>query len=161
PMGRVGEVASLRALCRKRLDAAMILVSTGTNGESFDRLLGEVAALSLGEEMVVQHGPSKIRPAGARCVDYVTFDEYVGLVRRADCVVTHAGAGSVLVALMNGKRPVVVPRLTRFREAVDDHQLVFARRLATTGAVRLVEDPSRLGEALLQAKRDSQQHVRH
>ena len=130
----------------------MILVSTGTNGKAFDRLLKAVGTLQIESDMVVQHGPSRIRPSGARCVSYVSFDEYAQLVRDADAVVTHAGAGSVLVALMNGKRPLVVPRLARFNEAIDDHQLVFAHRLAASGLVHLVEEPTFLQETLQSAE---------
>ena len=64
--------------------------------------------------------------AGARGSTSSPFDELVEHVRRARVVVSHAGVGSVLTALANGKRPVVVPRLHRFGEAVDDHQLPFA-----------------------------------
>jgi UDP-N-acetylglucosamine transferase subunit ALG13 len=126
----------------------MILVSTGTNGSAFDRLLHAVAGLGLEHDMVVQHGPSKVRPRGARCLPYVSFVEYSELVRQADTIVTHAGAGSVLVSLMNGKRPYVVPRLAHFREAVDDHQVVFGRRLASAGLVSLVDEPVDLVELL-------------
>jgi UDP-N-acetylglucosamine transferase subunit ALG13 len=49
---------------------------------------------------------------------------------------------------MNGQRPLVVPRIARFGEAVDDHQLAFGHRLAETGLVTLVTDPARLREAL-------------
>ena len=49
-----------------------------------------------------------------------------------------------MVALSQGKRPIVVPRLSRFGEAVDDHQLPFARRLAERGLVTLLEDESEL-----------------
>ena len=57
---------------------------------------------------------------------------------------THAGVGSVLVALANGKRPVVVPRRKAFGEAVDDHQLQLGRRFAAAGLVTLVEEPAAL-----------------
>jgi UDP-N-acetylglucosamine transferase subunit ALG13 len=50
-----------------------------------------------------------------------------------------------------GKRPIVVPRLRRFGETSDDHQLAFARRLADAGMVTLVEEPEKLAEALVQA----------
>lgn len=126
----------------------MILVSTGTNGDPFDRLLDAVGSLRTDEEIVVQHGPSHVRPYGARCIAYVAFDEYTQLVHEARVVVTHAGTGSVLVTLMGGKRPIVVPRLARYREAVDDHQLFFARRLASVGLVQIVEDVALLGELL-------------
>lgn len=126
----------------------MIFVTVGTNEALFDRLLRALDGLGTADELLVQHGPSSIRPAGARCVDYLDYDEIVAAMRKADVVVTHAGVGSVMTALMNGKRPVVMPRLRRHGEAVDDHQLEFARSLATTGLVRLVEDPADLPDAL-------------
>jgi exopolysaccharide biosynthesis glucuronosyltransferase PssE len=126
----------------------MILVATGTNGPPFDRLLRAVDELDLDEEIVVQYGPSDIRPRRARCVDYVGFDELAALVRQARSVVTHGGVGTILLALMNGRRPIVVPRLARFREVVDDHQLVLARRLGEEGLVTVLEDPKLLRQTL-------------
>ena len=76
-------------------------------------------------------------------------------VTRARVVVTHAGVGSVLVALGAGKRPVVVPRRGRFGEAVDDHQVDFARRFEQAGLVTLVEDADGLEDALAQVSRSS------
>ncbi len=70
------------------------------------------------------------------------------LVRAARVVVTHAGVGTIMVALANGKRPVVMPRLSRFAEAVDDHQLGLARRLSEADFVTLVEDEAGLANAL-------------
>ena len=131
----------------------MILVSTGTNGDSFDRLLSAVLAVGLDEELVIQHGPSTVRVPGASHIEYLSFADYQSLVSNARVVVTHAGVGSVLVALLAGKRPVLVPRLARFAEAVDDHQLDFARRLASLGSVILVEDTDQLREAIEDAAR--------
>ncbi len=96
----------------------------------------------------MQHGPSKVRPRNASCIGYVPFAELGELVERARLVVTHAGVGSILVALMHEKRPFVVPRLARFSEAIDDHQLELARKLDGAGLVTLVEDASVLGEIL-------------
>lgn len=125
----------------------MILVTLGTS-EPFDRLLLALDRLPPGEELVVQRGASTLAPRGARCIDFLEFDELVAEVRRARVVVTHAGAGSVMTALAHGKRPVVMPRLHRLGEAVDDHQVPFARRLAAAGLVTLVEDPELLAETL-------------
>jgi UDP-N-acetylglucosamine transferase subunit ALG13 len=128
----------------------MIFVTVGTNETRFDRLLRAVEDLGHGgEDVVVQAGASDVRPAGARCVDFLPFDAMVEHVDRARVVVTHAGVGSILLALSRGRRPVVVPRLHRFGEAVDDHQVPLARRLAGRGLVTLVEDPgSGLAEAV-------------
>ncbi len=126
----------------------MILVTVGTNEAPFDRLLHVVGELPPGEELIVQHGASSVRPARARCLDYVPFDELTELVRRARVVVTHAGVGSIMVVLASGKTPIVMPRLQRHGEAVDDHQVGLAERLAEQGLVTLVEDEVALVRAV-------------
>jgi UDP-N-acetylglucosamine transferase subunit ALG13 len=136
----------------------MIFVTVGTNEAPFDRLLRAVAGLPPAEEVVVQYGSSSIRPVHATCVDFLPYDAVVENVERARTIVTHAGVGSVLVALGAGKRPLVVPRLRRFGEAVDDHQLDFARRFEQAGLVTLVEEPDRLEAALTQAAAAGPEH---
>ena len=118
----------------------MIFVTVGTTHFQFDRLLSAVAALETDEELVVQRGPSRVPLGDARVIDFLSFDELNDRVRQADTVITHAGVGSIMVALSQGKRPVVVPRLERFREAVDDHQVQVATQLDRTGRVRAVLD---------------------
>jgi UDP-N-acetylglucosamine transferase subunit ALG13 len=90
--------------------------------------------------MLIQRGTSTTCPRGARSVDFLPFDELMNHIRAARVVVTHAGVGSILAVNSVGKRPIVVPRLRRFGEAVDDHQLSFARRLDRAGLIVLVED---------------------
>jgi UDP-N-acetylglucosamine transferase subunit ALG13 len=53
-----------------------------------------------------------------------------------------------MTVVAEGKRPVVVPRVQRLGEAVDDHQVPFARRAASAGLVTLVEDAAALAAAL-------------
>jgi len=129
----------------------MIFVSVGTHEAPFDRLLRTVYELGLDEEIVVQHGPSSVRSELALEAEYLSFDEVVDYIRAARAVVTHAGVGSVMVALANGKRPIVMPRLHSFDEHVDDHQLELARRLEANGLVTVVESPAAMAEALAQA----------
>jgi UDP-N-acetylglucosamine transferase subunit ALG13 len=129
----------------------MILVSVGASHFPFDRLLRAVDGLPTGETVVVQHGPSEVRPVGARCLPFAPLQTLAELVQEARIVVTHAGVGSILLSLANGKRPYVVPRLSAFGETVDDHQLESARRLEQAGLVTLVEDPERLRSALAEA----------
>jgi UDP-N-acetylglucosamine transferase subunit ALG13 len=126
----------------------VIVVTVGSSNFQFDRLVRGIEAVETDEEILVQHGPSSVRPKHATCVPYLAFDELVDAVREARVVITHAGVGSVLVAQMNGKKPIVVPRLARYGEVVDDHQLYFAERLARDDAVTLVSDPAELTHAL-------------
>jgi beta-1,4-N-acetylglucosaminyltransferase len=126
----------------------VILVTVGT-AEPFDRLLAAVQRLPMHEPIVAQCGSSAVRPADARCLDYVPFETLLELMRTARAVVTHAGVGSVLTAFSAGKRPIVVPRLASLGEVIDDHQLVFARRLSQAGLVTLADDETTLTEALV------------
>ena len=121
----------------------MIFVTVGTNEARFERLLAAVACLRVDEPVFVQHGHSSATaPPGAEVVDFLGFEEMIETMRRARVIVTHAGVGSMMVALAQGKRPVVVPRLHAFGEAVDDHQLQLGRRFAGAGIVTLVEEPT-------------------
>jgi UDP-N-acetylglucosamine transferase subunit ALG13 len=127
----------------------MIFITVGTNEARFDRLLQAIAGLELGDELLVQHGHSSAVPVGhGELVDFLPFDAMTEAIRRARVVVTHAGVGSVMVALANGKRPIVVPRRKAFGEAVDDHQLQLGRRFAEADLVTLVERPEDLADAL-------------
>lgn len=131
----------------------MIFVSVGTNEARFDRLLRAVAEFPFDEELLIQHGhSSRIERPGAELVDFLTFDAMVDTIRAARVVVTHAGVGSVMVSIANGRRPLVVPRRKAFGEAVDDHQLQLGRRFADAGLVTLVEDPADLAAAVAGAQ---------
>jgi UDP-N-acetylglucosamine transferase subunit ALG13 len=127
----------------------MIFVTIGTT-EPFDRLLRALDTLD-DEELVVQCGDTTTRPRRGRYVDYLPYDDLVDHVRQARVVIAHAGVGTIMTALANGKRPIVVPRRAELGEAVDDHQLELAKRLATAGLVTLVEESSALSEAVRNA----------
>ena len=129
----------------------MILVAVGASQFPFDRLLRAVDTLAWTEPLVVQHGPSTIRPSRARCVPFMPPQRLADLVRESRVVITHAGVGSILLAVANGKRPYVVPRRRAFGETVDDHQVESARRFAQAGLVTFVEDPDGLEAALREA----------
>ena len=122
----------------------MIFVMVGTNEAPFDRLLEVFAGQSFTERLVIQCGSSSLRPAGATCVDFLSYESVVEHVRTARMTVCHAGVGSIMTVLAENRRPVVVPRRRRFGEAVDDHQVPLGRRLHETGLVHFIEDPSEL-----------------
>jgi beta-1,4-N-acetylglucosaminyltransferase len=127
----------------------MIFVTVGSSTIPFDRLLRAVDAAAIDEHLVVQHGTSAIRPPSADCVEFLDYDEFVEHIGAARVIVTHAGVGSIMTTLAERKRPVVVPRQARYGEAVDDHQLVFARRCAELGLVTALEDADRLAATIV------------
>lgn len=132
----------------------MILVTTGTNEQPFERLIRAVEQLDVREHMVVQHGSCQIAEPRRDWFDFLSFEELTELMREARVVVAHAGIGSIMVARRCGKRPIVVPRRLHHAEAVDDHQLPVARRLHANGIVDLVEDERLLGRRLVGTRRE-------
>ena len=126
----------------------MIFVTAGSLHFPFDRLLRAVDALPGDEELIVQSLAGCPLSGRAQHVRDLPYEKLVDDVCRARVVVCHAGVGSVLTSLAHNKRPVVVPRLQRYGEAVDDHQLSFGRRLSEAGLVTLVEDPVGLADVV-------------
>jgi UDP-N-acetylglucosamine transferase subunit ALG13 len=115
---------------------------------AFERLLAALESLPAGEELIVQHGPGSPPANADRAVAWMPYGEFEELLARADRVIAHAGAGTILCAARAGHVPVVMPRLGRLGETVDDHQLDFARGLARDGGVILAEDATDLAAAV-------------
>jgi UDP-N-acetylglucosamine transferase subunit ALG13 len=70
--------------------------------------------------------------------ELVPYPEMIRLMAQATVVVTHGGPASIMMALQLGKKPIVVPRMARFGEHVNDHQVAFCRRLEAEGRIRAV-----------------------
>ncbi len=128
----------------------MIFVITGMDAFPFDRLIRAVDELAGGggEEFLVQIGCSTYQPRHARHERFLSFGRVRELVRESSVVITHAGAGSTLVCIEQGKHPVMVPRLARFGEIVDDHQLPFCDKLAGSGLATVVREMGELPAAI-------------
>jgi beta-1,4-N-acetylglucosaminyltransferase len=131
----------------------MILVTVGTHNQGFNRLVQAMDELSvqLDEPIVIQRGSSTYEPQHAENFQFATGQHMAQLTSEARVVVSHAAAGAIIVALRQGKPLVVVPRLQRFGEVVDDHQLQLAAALADTSKAIAVREPS---AATLQAAID-------
>lgn len=125
----------------------MIFATVGSTQFPFDRMIRALDRLP-GEQLSVQHGPVPPPPGAAQAQDFMEFPEVVEQMEAAEVVICHAGAGSILCAFRAGHTPVVVPRLARYSETVDDHQLELARALAADGRVIAVEDLVTLPEAV-------------
>jgi UDP-N-acetylglucosamine transferase subunit ALG13 len=124
----------------------VIFATVGTTAFPFARLVDAVAALP--GEVVVQHGPVPAPATVARAHAFLNLPEFLRYVEEADKVVCHAGDGSILAAVRAGHVPVVLPRLARYGEAVDDHQLELAAHLSLARHVIAVADPADLPEAV-------------
>ena len=120
--------------------------------KGFDRLLkkmDEIAATS-GEEVVMQIGHTSFRPQTAKWFDFTTEAGIKEWCKKARVVVTQP-AMSILDAQEQGTPVIVVPRLKKYDEVIDDHQLDFARELEKEGKVIAVYNVDKLDETLKRA----------
>jgi UDP-N-acetylglucosamine transferase subunit ALG13 len=124
----------------------VIFATVGSTQIPFERFVRALEALP-GEQLLVQHGPVEPPVGAAQANAFMQFPEMIESMEAADVVVCHAGAGSILCALRAGHTPVVVPRLKRYEETVDDHQVEFSRALAAEGLSRAGAHLERLGPA--------------
>jgi UDP-N-acetylglucosamine transferase subunit ALG13 len=73
-------------------------------------------------------------------------------LEEAEIVVTHGGSGALLDALTLGHRPIVMPRLRRYQEHVNDHQVELCEALASEGRAVVVQDSASLVRAIESAR---------
>lgn len=123
----------------------MIFVTVGTHEQPFDRLLQCVDELKasgvLTEEVVMQTGFSTYTPKYCQWKKMMPHREIVRLIQQARIVITHGGPSSFLLPVQEGKVPVVVPRMRRYGEHVNDHQVLFCREISIRyHSIILVED---------------------
>lgn len=133
----------------------MIFVTVGTDHHPFDRLIGWVERWERpsGVDVFVQHGACRV-PTGVAAEPFLTVGEMRERFRAADAVVCAAGPGTVMTARREGCIPIVVPRLRRLGEVVDDHQQAFAELLAFQGLVEVAYEEQELTALLDRAVRD-------
>jgi beta-1,4-N-acetylglucosaminyltransferase len=121
----------------------MIFVTVGTQFP-FNRLIRAVdAAVDAGliqEEVFAQTGDGGCKPRCFAAVPSLDKESFDACVRRATGIVSHAGIGSMTLAMAHAKPLLVMPRLKQYGEVVNDHQVAIARRFAEAGYVLLAEN---------------------
>ncbi len=130
----------------------MIFVTVGSQKFPFDRLLKQVDQIVenrvITEKVIVQTGHSRYAPRFCHCRAFYGREEFSDLLERCDVLITHGGAGTMVEAAKRGKKTVAVPRLARYGEHVDDHQLELTEQLHSMNLVYACPDVEHLPEAL-------------
>ncbi len=114
----------------------MIFLTVGTQFP-FDRLLKAVdRALDENEqteEILAQVGQTAYRPRNFKAVPWLDKHEFDQSFHEASAIVGHAGMGTISMALELNKPLLVLPRLRKFNEVVNDHQMAIARKFEQLG----------------------------
>ena len=101
----------------------MIYVTLGTQDKEFPRLLEAVEKLDTDEEIIAQVGSTQFKSKKMKIHKYVSQAKQAEYMKKASCIITHAGVGTILEGLKLHKKMIVAARLKKFGEHVNDHQL--------------------------------------
>jgi UDP-N-acetylglucosamine transferase subunit ALG13 len=117
-------------------------LTVGSTWYPFDRLIKAVDELAAGsrEEFFLQTGKNTYQPKNAKWKPYLSFQEMVEIIKKSRIVISHAGAGTILLCLNLGKSPIVVPRDPARGEHIDHHQNELCERLAKEGRLTIVHN---------------------
>lgn len=135
----------------------MILVTLGTQDKSFKRLLEAVEKqISLGnitEEVIVQAGHTNYSSKSMKIFDLIDREEFSELISKCDILITHGGVGSIITGLKNNKKVIAAPRLAKYKEHTNDHQLQIIENFSQNGYILALNDFDKLDEVLNKAKK--------
>lgn len=128
----------------------MILVTLGTQKFQMDRLVQAVDKLAevVSEEIFVQSGNSTYEPKHCSAQNFVDAQEFQKMIEECSVLITHSGVGTIMRGIRAGKPVVVVPRLAKYHEHVDDHQVQIAEAFASKNCVLYCDDLTKLEETV-------------
>jgi beta-1,4-N-acetylglucosaminyltransferase len=128
----------------------MILVTVGTHVRGFERLVRKMdeIASKIDEEVIIQIGNTEYKPQHSKFFTFKSYQEMEQLIKEARVIVCHGGAGTILLALKQGKTVISVPRLKEYNEVLVDHQLDLVYTLANEKRIIAVYNLDLLEKAL-------------
>lgn len=133
----------------------MIFVTVGAQ-MAFDRLIARVddwAGERGRDDVFAQIGPSDYKARHVETSQFLQPREFNDNVSRCSAMVGHAGMGTIITALQNGKPLLVFPRIGALGETRNDHQTATARRFGESGRILVAFDEDELMELLDQVER--------
>ncbi len=140
----------------------MIFVTLGSQKFQFNRLLKEldrlVGAGAIAEEVFAQIGYSDYHPQNYAYQEFLSREEFIQWEGKADIVITHGGTGAIIGAVKKGKKVIAVPRLAKYGEHVDDHQLQLIEQFDGMGLIESCYDTDQLESAYHDCK-DKKYHA--
>ena len=130
----------------------MIFVTLGSQKFQFNRLLKELDRLieekKINEEVFAQIGYSDYKPQHFKYKEFVDRDEFKTIMDKCDIVIAHGGTGAIITAVKKDKKVIAIPRLAKYGEHVDDHQMQLVDEFKELNLIYPVYDEKELGKAI-------------
>lgn len=134
----------------------MIFVTLGTQDKGFERLLKEIdRCINKGiikDKVIVQAGYTKYESKNMEIFGEVSKDEFEKLMNECSLLITHGGVGSIFDALKRGKKVIAAPRLKKYNEHTNDHQLEIVKEFSKEGYILGLTNMAMLGKIIEKAE---------
>ena len=134
----------------------MILVTLGTQDKEFKRLLDaiqrEIDKGTIKDKVIVQAGCTKYKSKDMEILDLIPYDKFDEYIKKCDLLITHGGVGSIITGLTNNKKVIAAPRLAKYKEHTNDHQIQIIENFKESGFILALDDFDKLSEILEKAK---------
>jgi UDP-N-acetylglucosamine transferase subunit ALG13 len=136
----------------------VVFVTVGNAKQGFRRLLDAVDILAgagafNGESVFIQSGHnSGFSPRNCEHEPFIDMDTFNRLMEDASLIICHGGC-TQLQAVQLRKVPVVMPRMSKYNEHVNDHQVQLVEALASEGLIVPTYVPDELAGAIAEARR--------
>lgn len=134
----------------------MIFIAVGTQKFQLDRLLKMVDELVgkgvITEEVFAQSGNCTYVPKNFKAESFLTKEVFGNYIKNCDLLITHSGVATIIAGLKNQKPVIVMPRLAKYNEHVDDHQVQIANSFKKKNFILKYEENDDFAGLIEQAK---------
>ena len=131
----------------------MIFVTLGTQKFQFNRLLRMMDDLienkKIHERVFAQNGNSDYLPQYYEYCNFLSNNDYEEYIKNCDILVSHSGVGTIMTGLKYRRKIIVVPRLSKYGEHIDDHQTQIAQSFSKLNYVLMYSDEDNNMEQLI------------
>lgn len=134
----------------------MIFVTLGSQKFQFNRVLFEIDMLvqknKVSNNIFAQIGYSNYEPKNYKYKRFLNRIEFDEKIEQSEIVIAHGGTGSIIDAIKKEKKVIAIPRLSKYGEHVDDHQVEIVEQFSKAKLIMGIKNTEQLLNAILTVK---------
>lgn len=102
-----------------------------------------------GKNVIAQVGFDNYSSKYYKCFDMIADEDFKRIIGESDLIIAHAGTGTVISSIKQGKKVIIFPRMAQYDEHYDDHQLELAELFTKQGYVLQARNKDELKNCIL------------
>ena len=134
----------------------MIFVTVGSQKFQFNRLLKKIDELVekkiIEEPVFAQIGVSDYKPKNYKYKDFIDQEDFNKKLDECSLLITHAGTGVIMNGIKRGKKVIAIPRLEKYKEHVDDHQIQIVKEFDELNFIEPCNEINEMENAIIKAR---------